>query len=142
MKRSTGAGWQAAGAITLTAWVLAACGLGAGNTLQAPFAAKSAWASQADAGPAPLDTSAASSRARSVGAAIETGQITRIEPIALATVAKRLAAERRAAGAEVVGYRVSVRLENGQSHEFTEPSLDGLKVGDRVQVVRGGPQPA
>ena len=34
----------------------------------------------------------------------------------------------------VVGYRVSVRLDNGQARTFTEPRLDGLRVGDRVRV--------
>jgi outer membrane lipoprotein SlyB len=35
---------------------------------------------------------------------------------------------------KVVGYRVSVRLDNGQSRTYQEPSLDGLRVGDRVRV--------
>src|SRR5258705_347547 len=34
----------------------------------------------------------------------------------------------------IVGYRVSVRLDNGQARTFTEPRLDGLRVGDRVRV--------
>ena len=34
----------------------------------------------------------------------------------------------------IVGYRVSVRLDNGQARTFTEPRLDGLQVGDRVRV--------
>ena len=34
----------------------------------------------------------------------------------------------------VVGYRVSVRLDNGQARTFTEPRLDGLRIGDRVRV--------
>ena len=34
----------------------------------------------------------------------------------------------------IVGYRVSVRLDNGQERTFTEPRLDGLRVGDRVRV--------
>lgn len=42
---------------------------------------------------------------------------------------------------EVLAYRVVVRLEDGQTHEFIEPSLGDLKLGDRVQVVRNGTQP-
>ena len=34
----------------------------------------------------------------------------------------------------IVGYRVSVRLQNGETRTFTEPRLDGLRVGDRVRV--------
>jgi outer membrane lipoprotein SlyB len=34
----------------------------------------------------------------------------------------------------IVGYRVSVRLDNGQARTYTEPRLDGLRVGDRVRV--------
>jgi outer membrane lipoprotein SlyB len=34
----------------------------------------------------------------------------------------------------VVGYRVSVRLDNGESRSFEEPHLAGLRVGDRVRV--------
>jgi outer membrane lipoprotein SlyB len=34
----------------------------------------------------------------------------------------------------IVGYRVSVRLDNGQTRTFTEARLDGLRVGDRVRV--------
>jgi len=34
----------------------------------------------------------------------------------------------------IVGYRVSVRLDNGQARTFTEPRLEGLRVGDRVRV--------
>jgi outer membrane lipoprotein SlyB len=34
----------------------------------------------------------------------------------------------------IVGYRVSVRLDNGQERTFTEPRVDGLRVGDRVRV--------
>ena len=34
------------------------------------------------------------------------------------------------------GYRVVVRLEDGETREFVEPVVDGLTVGDFVQVVR------
>jgi outer membrane lipoprotein SlyB len=34
----------------------------------------------------------------------------------------------------VVGYRVTVRLDNGTSHTYEQPSLAGLRVGDRVHV--------
>ena len=34
----------------------------------------------------------------------------------------------------IVGYRVSVRLDNGQVRSFTEPRLDGLRVGERVRI--------
>lgn len=37
----------------------------------------------------------------------------------------------------VVGYRVSVRLDNGRSRTYQEPSLNGLQVGDRVRVDGG-----
>lgn len=37
----------------------------------------------------------------------------------------------------VAGYRVAVRLDNGQSRTFTETRVGGLRVGDRVRV-RGG----
>ena len=37
----------------------------------------------------------------------------------------------------VAGYRVAVRLDNGQSRTFTENQVGGLRVGDRVRV-RGG----
>ena len=34
----------------------------------------------------------------------------------------------------IAGYRVSVRLDNGQSRTYEESSVDGLRVGDRVRV--------
>ncbi len=34
----------------------------------------------------------------------------------------------------VIGYRVSVRLDNGQTRVYEEPRLDGLRIGDRVRV--------
>jgi uncharacterized protein YcfJ len=34
----------------------------------------------------------------------------------------------------VVGYRVQVRLPNGTSRVYDEPSLDGLRVGDPVRI--------
>lgn len=34
----------------------------------------------------------------------------------------------------VVGYRVSVRLDNGRSRTYEETSLNGLRVGDRVRA--------
>ena len=37
----------------------------------------------------------------------------------------------------IAGYRVSVRLDNGQSRTYEESSLDGLRVGDRVRVEGG-----
>jgi hypothetical protein len=38
---------------------------------------------------------------------------------------------------KVVGYRVRVQLDNGESRTFEPPQLDGLKVGDRVRVEQG-----
>ena len=37
----------------------------------------------------------------------------------------------------VTGYRVNVRLDNGQSRTFEERRLDGLQVGDRVRIENG-----
>jgi outer membrane lipoprotein SlyB len=34
----------------------------------------------------------------------------------------------------VVGYRLSVRLDNGQIRSFEETRLDGLRIGDRVRI--------
>lgn len=42
----------------------------------------------------------------------------------------------------VSGYRINVRLDNGQSRTFEERRLDGLKVGDRVRVEGGQVRPA
>ncbi|HEY9027901.1 MAG TPA: glycine zipper 2TM domain-containing protein [Burkholderiaceae bacterium] len=40
----------------------------------------------------------------------------------------------RSINKRIVGYRVSVRLDNGQVRTFQEPRLDGLRVGDRVRI--------
>ncbi len=37
----------------------------------------------------------------------------------------------------VVGYRVKVRLDNGQARTFEEKRLGGLQVGDRVRIEAG-----
>jgi outer membrane lipoprotein SlyB len=37
----------------------------------------------------------------------------------------------------VVGYRVVVRLDNGQQRTYEEPRLDGLQIGDRIRVDHG-----
>lgn len=37
----------------------------------------------------------------------------------------------------VVGYRVRVQLDNGESRTYEEKHLDGLRVGDRVRVESG-----
>lgn len=42
----------------------------------------------------------------------------------------------------VVGYRVQVQLDNGESRSFRRTSLDGLKVGSRVKVGGGELRPA
>ena len=34
----------------------------------------------------------------------------------------------------VIGYRVSVRLDNGSSRTYEESRIDGLRVGDRVRI--------
>jgi outer membrane lipoprotein SlyB len=36
----------------------------------------------------------------------------------------------------IVGYRLSVRLDNGQTRSFQESQLDGLRIGDRVRIER------
>jgi outer membrane lipoprotein SlyB len=38
---------------------------------------------------------------------------------------------------KVVGYRVQVQLDNGETRTFEPAQLDGLKVGDRVRVEQG-----
>jgi len=38
---------------------------------------------------------------------------------------------------QIVGYRVSVQLDNGQTRTYEEKSLNGLQIGDRVRVDRG-----
>ena len=43
----------------------------------------------------------------------------------------------KAYSAKVVGYRVHVQLDNGESRTFESAQLDGLKVGDRVRVDQG-----
>jgi outer membrane lipoprotein SlyB len=35
---------------------------------------------------------------------------------------------------KVVGYRITVRLDNGKSRVYEQPSLAGLRVGDRIRV--------
>ena len=42
----------------------------------------------------------------------------------------------------VVGYRVHVRLENGETRSFQQSQLAGLRVGDRVRVEGGQLRPA
>jgi outer membrane lipoprotein SlyB len=37
----------------------------------------------------------------------------------------------------VAGYRVIVRLDNGQQRTYEEPRLDGLQIGDRIRVDHG-----
>ena len=34
----------------------------------------------------------------------------------------------------VIGYRVSVRMDNGRNRTIEQPRLDGVRVGDRVVV--------
>jgi outer membrane lipoprotein SlyB len=43
----------------------------------------------------------------------------------------------KAHNAKVVGYRVQVQLDNGETRTFEPKELDGLKVGDRVRVEQG-----
>jgi len=43
----------------------------------------------------------------------------------------------KATTAKVVGYRVQVQLDNGETRTFEPAQLDGLKVGDRVRVEHG-----
>jgi outer membrane lipoprotein SlyB len=38
---------------------------------------------------------------------------------------------------KVVGYRVRVQLDNGETRTFEPSQLDGLKIGDRVRVEQG-----
>jgi outer membrane lipoprotein SlyB len=43
----------------------------------------------------------------------------------------------KAHNTRVVGYRVQVQLDNGETRTFEPTQLDGLKVGDRVRVDQG-----
>jgi len=43
----------------------------------------------------------------------------------------------KAVNSKVVGYRVQVQLDNGETRTFEPAQLDGLKVGDRVRVDQG-----
>jgi len=43
----------------------------------------------------------------------------------------------KANSAKVVGYRVQVQLDNGETRTFESAQLDGLRVGDRVRVQQG-----
>jgi outer membrane lipoprotein SlyB len=43
----------------------------------------------------------------------------------------------KARNTKVVGYRVQVQLDNGETRTFEPTELDGLKVGDRVRVEQG-----
>jgi len=43
----------------------------------------------------------------------------------------------KAHNTRVVGYRVQVQLDNGETRTFEPTQLDGLKVGDRVRVEQG-----
>lgn len=42
----------------------------------------------------------------------------------------------------VVGYRIDVRLDNGETRSFQRQSLDGLQVGSRVKLEGGTVRPA
>jgi outer membrane lipoprotein SlyB len=43
----------------------------------------------------------------------------------------------KAHNTKVVGYRVQVQLDNGETRTFEPAQLDGLKIGDRVRVEQG-----
>ena len=43
----------------------------------------------------------------------------------------------KAVTTKVIGYRVQVQLDNGETRTFESAQLDGLKVGDRVRVEQG-----
>ena len=43
---------------------------------------------------------------------------------------------------KVVGYRIDVRLDNGDTRSFQQPELAGLSVGDRVRVEGGALRPS
>ena len=43
----------------------------------------------------------------------------------------------KAHNTKVVGYRVQVQLDNGETRTFESAQVDGLKVGDRVRVEQG-----
>ena len=43
----------------------------------------------------------------------------------------------KAVTTKVIGYRVQVQLDNGETRSFEAAQLDGLKVGDRVRVEQG-----
>jgi outer membrane lipoprotein SlyB len=43
---------------------------------------------------------------------------------------------------DVTGFRVAVRLDNGETRSFTRTNVDGLAVGQRVRVVAGELRPA
>jgi len=43
----------------------------------------------------------------------------------------------KAHNAKVIGYRVQVQLDSGETRTFEPKELDGLKVGDRVRVEQG-----
>ena len=43
----------------------------------------------------------------------------------------------KATNTKVVGYRVQVQLDNGETRTFEPTQLDGLKVGDRVRIEQG-----
>jgi outer membrane lipoprotein SlyB len=43
----------------------------------------------------------------------------------------------KAHNAKVVGYRVQVHLDNGETRTFEPAQIDGLRVGDRVRIEQG-----
>ena len=43
----------------------------------------------------------------------------------------------KAHNTKVVGYRVQVQLDNGETRTFEPAQLEGLKVGDRVRIEQG-----
>jgi outer membrane lipoprotein SlyB len=43
----------------------------------------------------------------------------------------------KAHNSKVIGYRVQVQLDNGETRTFEPKELDGLKVGDRVRLEQG-----
>lgn len=43
----------------------------------------------------------------------------------------------KARNAKVVGYRVQVQLDSGETRTFEPTQVDGLKVGDRVRIEQG-----
>lgn len=126
--RTPSAGWKVAGAALLSAWTLAACDLEPEHA-----AASAAEIPQNRPAAGALNQVSRSDASRRAVATIQTGEIALIERYVVSPSSR--------GKEEVLAYRVVVRLEDGQTHEFIEPSLGDLKLGDRVQVVRNGTQP-